>query len=602
MAGEKSEKGDGGMRYLSLFSGIEACTVAWHDLGWQPVAFAEFDDFPKAVLHYHYPNVPDLGDVTKITEEQIKALGPIDLVVGGSPCFGAGTMVLTKEGYKPIEQIKVGDLVYTHKHRWMPVLRVGGRIAQTFVLKVAGFPDTVVTANHPFPARLMHRHYGHDENRRGFRYRTLDDSVKTRVEEFKKTFTYLSLPKLQTSENPFGLTKKDCWLIGRFIADGHSVVHESKDGSMRAIAVFSIGDSKKNSFEEHIKDYRYKCYTHTKSTWRFELKDDLACKILDLKVGNGALNKRISQILLDLPADLLEEVLLGYWSGDGCVIDGKWQAITVSKELAMSLCLAVAKTWNVNANVGFSKRPPKYVIEGRTVNQHDTWTIRFHPRGKADRQRNAFIEEKEIWSAVRSVTPLDIRPVYNIEVEEDHTYVANNMVTMNCQDLSVAGKRAGLRNDDGSLTRSGLFDHQMRIFEIARKHNGCRFCLWENVPGSFSSNEGRDFAYILGTMVDREIPVPRDGWKNSGVCVSESGDRIVEWRVLDSQYVGEPNPVPQRRRRVFALLDSGAWWSRPPILFERQGMPGDSLPCEEAWQGAAGCPAPGSDEDCSDEE
>ena len=97
------------MRYLSLFSGIEAATVAWEVFGWEPVAFAEFDDFPKAVLAYHYPNVPDLGDVTKIAKEQIIALGHIDIVVGGSPCFVAGTLILTSDGYKPIEDIRVGD-------------------------------------------------------------------------------------------------------------------------------------------------------------------------------------------------------------------------------------------------------------------------------------------------------------------------------------------------------------------------------------------------------------------------------------------------------------------------------------------------------------
>ena len=91
-----------------------------------------------------------------------------------------------------------------------------------------------------------------------------------------------------------------------------------------------------------------------------------------------------------------------------------------------------------------------------------------------------------------------------------------------CQDLSVAGKRAGLRNEDGSLTRSGLFDHQMRIFELARRYNNARWLLWENVPGALSSNSGQDFAYVLGTMVQGDVPVPRDGWGNSGVCVSES--------------------------------------------------------------------------------
>lgn len=74
------------MRYLSLFSGIEAASVAWAPLGWQPVAFAEIEPFPCAVLAHRFPDVPNLGDVTRITDEQIAALGAIDIVVGGSPC------------------------------------------------------------------------------------------------------------------------------------------------------------------------------------------------------------------------------------------------------------------------------------------------------------------------------------------------------------------------------------------------------------------------------------------------------------------------------------------------------------------------------------
>lgn len=54
------------IRYISLFAGIEAATVAWHQLGWKPIAYAEIDPFPKAVLRQHYPEVPDLGDMTKV--------------------------------------------------------------------------------------------------------------------------------------------------------------------------------------------------------------------------------------------------------------------------------------------------------------------------------------------------------------------------------------------------------------------------------------------------------------------------------------------------------------------------------------------------------
>lgn len=76
------------LKYLSLFSGVEAATLAWDSLGWEPVAFCEFDEFPSAVLNKHWPEVPNFGDVTKITEKQIKSLGKVDVVVFGSPCQG----------------------------------------------------------------------------------------------------------------------------------------------------------------------------------------------------------------------------------------------------------------------------------------------------------------------------------------------------------------------------------------------------------------------------------------------------------------------------------------------------------------------------------
>lgn len=72
------------IRYISLFSGIEAATVAWRQLGWKPIAYAEIEPFPKAVLRQHYPEVPDLGDMTKVDWKQYHHAA--DVVVGGSPC------------------------------------------------------------------------------------------------------------------------------------------------------------------------------------------------------------------------------------------------------------------------------------------------------------------------------------------------------------------------------------------------------------------------------------------------------------------------------------------------------------------------------------
>ena len=74
------------VRFLSLFSGIEAASAAWAPLGWECAGVAEIDPFACAVLAHRHPHVPNLGDISKVTEMQVAALGHIDLVVFGSPC------------------------------------------------------------------------------------------------------------------------------------------------------------------------------------------------------------------------------------------------------------------------------------------------------------------------------------------------------------------------------------------------------------------------------------------------------------------------------------------------------------------------------------
>ena len=149
-----------------------------------------------------------------------------------------------------------------------------------------------------------------------------------------------------------------------------------------------------------------------------------------------------------------------------------------------------------------------------------------------------------------------------------------------CQDLSMAGKRAGL---DGE--RSGLFMEQIRIIKEMRDkdvRNGRsgvdvrpRYMVWENVPGAFSSNKGEDFRIVLeetAKIADENavIPQPTDGkWKNSG-CILGDGWSIA-WRVLDAQFWG----VPQRRRRIALVADFGGE-SASEILFVRNSVSGHS--------------------------
>lgn len=158
-----------------------------------------------------------------------------------------------------------------------------------------------------------------------------------------------------------------------------------------------------------------------------------------------------------------------------------------------------------------------------------------------------------------------------------------------CQDLSVAGKRKGLAG-----ARSGLFFTAINIIQWARLWGGCRFALWENVPGAFSSNKGADFAAVVDALAGLDgTEVPPKGWGTEGCALGT--EAMVEWSTLDAQWFG----VAQRRRRVFALADFGNWRDRPPILLEPEGMRGDSAPRRQTGQSVAGTLAAstgGSDE------
>mgnify|MGYP004650222525 CR=1 FL=1 len=151
-----------------------------------------------------------------------------------------------------------------------------------------------------------------------------------------------------------------------------------------------------------------------------------------------------------------------------------------------------------------------------------------------------------------------------------------------CQDLSVAGKQAGLAGE-----RSGLFMEQLRIIKEMRradlergrtgKDTRPRYMVWENVPGAFSSNKGADFSIVLQETAKvaceqaPAVPIPKNGWPPAGCLTDMGGQWSIAWRVFDAQFWG----VPQRRRRIALVADFGGL-TAPKILFERESVSGHS--------------------------
>lgn len=161
-----------------------------------------------------------------------------------------------------------------------------------------------------------------------------------------------------------------------------------------------------------------------------------------------------------------------------------------------------------------------------------------------------------------------------------------------CQDMSIAGKRAGLKHadmGDDETTRSGLFLEAIRIIkEMREATNGVypRYAIWENVPGAFSSNRGEDFRTVLEEFIrvkekDAVMPaVPQAGWAYAD-CISGDGWSIA-YRVFDAQYWG----VPQRRRRIYLVADFRGECAQE-ILFKRESLRGYFEAGRTPWQGIA---------------
>ena len=405
------------VKYVSIFSGIEAATVAWQPLGWEPLAFSEIDPFPSTVLQHHYPDIPNLGDITKIDWNPYK--GQADLVVGGSPCFPAGTLILTSEHLKPIEEIKVGDMVLTHRNRWRRVTATGSKIADTIVLRGNGVSSLECTPNHPFYARTrVHRESGY-----GYEYKQewipATDMVGRQWLNMNAATEPLPVPALPDGVS---LTEPFLRLIGTWLSLGQS---------------------------SSLPAFRF----DSQSINRWVMKQF------------GGKEKHIPSWVYGLSENLRISLLEGYFQRMDSV---RYAQPCSGMQLLVGMKILAA---------GAGYRSSILYEENPSIHSTGTYRIKFNtsPIDSDD------FDDDGYWGRVNEKTVGRSNVlVYNLEVEDDHSYVAAGIAVHNCQSFSVAGKREGLAG------ASGLMFEYIRAVRELRP----RWFVWENVPGAFSSEQG----------------------------------------------------------------------------------------------------------------
>lgn len=512
-------------------------TTIQKNQSYELINFCEVDKYATksyCAIHDVDPNL-NLGDITKIDEKKLK---PFTMICGGSPCFVSGTSILTSKGYKNIEDIDIGDRVLTHKNQFMPVVNIGGeKNKNIYSLKVQGALPIFCTDYHPFYVKTT-RH---------------SPPIKLPLKDIKKGY-YLGSNINVNSNNLLGLSNELCWILGRYIADGHIRYgkRNNRKNSYQYQLVLSIGSDKIDYLKSKITSRHFSCYPHNTNTYRVVFASkELVDFIRDYNFGMSAVDKNIPQFIIDLPKDKLESFFDGYMSGDGCRIGNKYQATTISKKLAMAICQIVQKLYRVGCRIYYNKRPSKYYICGREVNQNDTYLIRFM---KSNIKHSWFIDKDIIWYPVKNIEVTNrIENVYNIEVKQDHTYIANNIITYNCQDFSVAGKQNGSKwkcnecgheynpltvhfsvrtkcpkcnSDNLDKTRSSLLVEWLRVIRV----NKPKWGIYENVKNIIGKQFKSTFQMFLNELNEY--------------------DYNTYYKVLNAKDYG----IPQNRERVFLII------------------------------------------------
>ncbi len=339
----------------------------------------EIDKYAVQVSEHNFPEIEHKGDVFKGDFTECEGF---DAVIGGSPCFCAGTMIFTSDGMKPIEDVKIGDMVYTHKHRFRKVTAVGNKVADVYRVSSQGVPDFYVTENHPFYVRSLLRAEGCFTEPKWVAVRDLCNSDDRQ--------DYFASPIMSEERNPFNYTRSKC----QFLAD-----HTTYD-----------------------------------TTNVLMLPLELACSFLDGYLSSWRVRKY-------------------YVDSDGAQV-----VIESCGRMAYALALLIQKVTKTLPIISYIANTREYKVKfGGYVNSISTRM------------------GCENWAPYISTEYVGKDTVYNISVDEDESYLANNRIVHNCTYWSIA-QSPDRRETEAHGIGWELFQQYVRAIREAKP----KWFLYEN--------------------------------------------------------------------------------------------------------------------------
>ena len=553
---------------VDLFAGIGGLSYGFHNHKEFDIILANEID-KNASLTYK-KNFPDTRVVIKsiydILEAEILEYvknTKVDIIMGGCPCFLADTKVVTEDGYLNIQDVKLDNKLLTHTGKFQNIVNLQRKLytGDIYKIQVKYHPLIIsCTENHPFycierkqkqkkwikAKELTNNHMV------GIPINTNSIVPQFRTEQVINQFKTVDIITELNESNHW-------WMLGYWVGDGWVEDVKKKDNRLCYTIKFAIADKDNDKILSKIKTVLPIKYRESSGkSKKYECKSKVWYNILK-HFGKYAHDKLIPEWVQDAPKEFIQEFLDGYQTADGCIIqyqsDKSNDVIsytTVSPHLAYGVQRLYLKLGKL-CGITHTKRPPTCVIEGRIVNQRDTYQMRV-TIGDSIRQSSSFIDKDNdyVWYTIPKIekeTKIEPMMVYNFEVEEDHSYCVENVIVHNCQSYSTSGKR----QNDGRAT---LYEEYYRILKIL---NPTLF-IFENVTGlvSFKTKKGdcllpvimelfrslkydvsyrimkcvefgipqeRERLIMIGTKIGHKsftYPIPPERFKNNPVTMAEA--------------------------------------------------------------------------------
>ena len=358
-------------------------------------------------------------------------------------CFIGGQLVLTDDGYKKIEDVVLGDKILSHDNKYHTVVDLTTKKSDDiYSIKTTG-DDLEVTGDHLI--------YVISNENIGGTHRVLGKPHWKKVSELDMN-DWIGSPINNTSIIPTyqnnNLTHKSemldmqdpdfWWLVGRYMGDGWTE-HSSRNGKYlnRVVICCNKNNNELLDISIRIPEYLHFHVDEYRTTFKFVTENKVLFDFLQ-QFGKYSYGKHLTSAILNLPINLLKEFLDGYLDSDGSIkiSSGSKPEITfctVSKDLAYGIQQCVHKVYKSPCTIKITK-PGKDIIEGRIVNRRKKYRGRFLFNPRIHKKTvNKFLYDM-VWFKIRAISKQDVceQTVYDLTVDESHSYTVNNLAVHNC--------------------------------------------------------------------------------------------------------------------------------------------------------------------------